>query len=100
MRTDYPKCLLFFMSTLLITLTLSCSGYTGKKTEKRVAPLIVSGEETVVKLIKMISPEENTGFKLNDPVKVVLAPENSNNLPDSVLIFFNGKHQYFTPKNE
>jgi glutamine cyclotransferase len=39
----------------------------------------------------MISPEENTGYKLNDPVKVVLKLADKNKLPDSVLIFFNGK---------
>jgi glutamine cyclotransferase len=91
MRTDYAKYFLLFILALLIIWTLSCSSRAGKVTEKGVAQAKVSGEEAVAKLIKMISPEENTGFKLNDPVKVVLAPEDKNNLPDSVLIFYNGK---------
>ncbi|MCX6326161.1 MAG: glutaminyl-peptide cyclotransferase [Bacteroidia bacterium] len=91
MRTDYPKYIIFLFVTLLITWTLSCSGRPGKKTEAGVQPVSVLSEEAAVKLIKMISPEENTGFKLNDPVKVILALTDKNKLPDSVLIFFNGK---------
>ena len=91
MRTDYPKYIIFLFVMLLITWTLSCSGRPGKKTEAGVQPASVLSEEAAVKLIKMISPEENTGFKLNDPVKVVLELADKNKLPDSVLIFFNGK---------
>jgi glutamine cyclotransferase len=91
MRTDYAKYIIFVIVMLLISWTISCSGRPGKKTETGVAPATVSGEETVVKLVKMISPEENSGFKLNDPINVVLALEDKNRLPDSVLIFFNSK---------
>jgi glutaminyl-peptide cyclotransferase len=91
MRIDYTKYIIspFFM--LLIIWTLSCSGKPGKKTEAEVKPVSVSSEEPAVKLIKMISPDENTGFKLKEPVKVILALTDKNKLPDSVLIFFNGK---------
>jgi glutaminyl-peptide cyclotransferase len=91
MRTDYRKYIIFIFVMLLITWTLSCSGRPGKKTEAGVLPALVINEEAAVKLIKMISPEENTGYKLNDPVKVVLKLSDKNKLPDSVLIFFNGK---------
>ena len=76
---------------LLITWTLSCSGRPGKNTETGGTPVSVLTREAAVKLIKMISPVENTGFKLNDRVKVILAPEDKNKLPDSVLIYFDGK---------
>ncbi|MEI6047828.1 MAG: glutaminyl-peptide cyclotransferase [Bacteroidota bacterium] len=91
MRTDYPKYIIFFLVMLLLTWILSCSGRPGKQTETGVPQVSVSAEESAAKLIKMISPEENTGFKLHDPVKVILALEDKNNLPDSVVIFFNGK---------
>ena len=91
MRYDCTKYIIFLIVMLLITWTLSCSGRPGKKTEAEVPPATVLSEEVVVRLIKMISPEENTGYKLNDPVNVVLALEDKNRLPDSVLIFFNGK---------
>jgi glutamine cyclotransferase len=91
MRTDYSKFIIFFIVMLLISWTISCSGRPGIKTKTGVDPETVSSEETVVKLIKMISPEENTGFKLNDPINVILALEDKNRLPDSVMIFFNSK---------
>ena len=91
MRTDYHKYIIFFAGLLLITWTLSCSGLPGKKTENKVSPVSVSDPEASGKLIKMIFPEENSGFRLNDPVKVILEPEGKNKLPDSVLVFFNGK---------
>jgi glutamine cyclotransferase len=91
MRTDYTKYIVFVIIMLLISWTISCSGRPGKKTETGIASVTISGEEAVVKLIKLISPEDNTGFKLNDPIKVILALEDKNRLPDSVLIFFNSK---------
>jgi glutamine cyclotransferase len=91
MRTDYPKYLFCLFIMLLISWTLSCSGRSGKKSDAGIPPASIIKEEAAGKLIKMILPEENTGFKLSDPVKVVLALENKNKLPDSVLIFFDGK---------
>lgn len=91
MRTDFQKYFILLPVMLLITWTISCSGRTGKQPETVVPVASVISEEAAVKLIKMISPEENKGFKLNDPVKVVLALENESRLPDSVLVFFNGK---------
>ncbi|MCX6255837.1 MAG: glutaminyl-peptide cyclotransferase [Bacteroidia bacterium] len=91
MRTDCPKYIICLFIMLLISWTLSCSGRSGKKSDAETPPASVINEEAAGKLIKMISPEENTGFKLNDPVKVVLALEDKNKLPDSVLIFFDGK---------
>ena len=91
MRAEYTKFLIFLTVMFLITWTLSCSGRSGKNTETGVPMTYISEEETAAKLIKMISPEENAGFKLNDQVRVILEPEDKSKLPDSVLIFFNGK---------
>jgi glutamine cyclotransferase len=91
MKSDYMK---YFISTcviLFIMWTLSCSGRSGKATESEVKTSSALTGDASVKLIKMISPDENTGFKLNDPVKVVLAAADKNKLPDSVLIYFDGK---------
>jgi glutaminyl-peptide cyclotransferase len=76
---------------ILIAWTLSCSGLSGKKNEAAVQPVAVPEAEAAVKFIKLISPEENSGFKLNSPVKVVLDLANRNRIPDSVLIYFDGK---------
>jgi len=76
---------------ILITWTLSCSGRSGKYSEAKDQQESVHNEEISLKFIKIIAPEENAGFKLNDPVSVILALEDKNRLPDSVLISFNGK---------
>lgn len=91
MRIDFSKYFISLFVLLLITWTLSCSGRPGKKTEPEIPTGSLVPEEAVTKLIKLISPDENSGFKLNDPVKVVLALEDKNKLPDSVLIYFDSK---------
>ena len=95
MKTDYTKYALSLFALLLITWTLSCSGRSGKKGPAELKPAEPTTESftgaAVADLIKMISPEENAGFKLNDQIKVVLALSKKNEVPDSVTIFFNGK---------
>ena len=90
MRTDYPKYFIAFFVLALLTWTLSCSGRSGKNIEAEIRPVAADGEEEIFKLIKLISPEENSGFKLKDPIKVILAAEDPKRLPDSVLIFSMG----------
>jgi glutamine cyclotransferase len=92
MRTDYSKYIIILSGVIIITWILSCSGRPGNNAETGVNRVSVSGNEGTAKIIKMISPEENAGFKLHDPVKVILAAEDRNKPPDSVMIFFNGKH--------
>jgi glutaminyl-peptide cyclotransferase len=90
MRTTHANYLILVPALLFITWILSCSGRPGKKTEAIVPPQSISAEKAADKLIKFLSPDENSGFKLHDPIVVILAPENKTNLPDSVAIFFNG----------
>src|ERR1035437_4073750 len=92
MKTDYQKYLIFLSVFLLLTLTLSCSGRSGKIKETIVQPSQIMNEDPPEKLIKIISPEEDTGFKLNQPVKLTLALEDNKTIPDSVTVFFNGNH--------
>lgn len=70
---------------------LSCSGRSGKTAGEVSRPEQSTGEEVSSRLIRIVSPEENTGFKLNQPIKIVLALENKSVIPDSVTIYFNGK---------
>jgi Glutamine cyclotransferase len=60
--------------------------------ETIVQPSQIMNEDPPEKLIKIISPEEDTGFKLNQPVKLTLALEDNKTIPDSVTVFFNGNH--------
>jgi glutamine cyclotransferase len=91
MRTDYPNYLISLSIMLLLTWILSCSGKPGKKTESGMQPSSVNNEVVAVKLVKVKSPEENAGFKLNNQIKVVLELADKNRIPDSVLIHFDGK---------
>jgi len=91
MRINYPKCVIPPFTVLFLAWTLSCSGRPDKKNTASVKPVEISNAEVAVRLIKMISPDENTGFKLKDNIKVVLELEDKSKLPDSVLISFNGK---------
>jgi glutaminyl-peptide cyclotransferase len=92
MRSDYRS---FFISVFLLSLliwTFSCSGRSGKTKENSIPASQVTSEEIPAKLIKIVSPEEDASFKLNQPVKVVLGLEDQNKLPDSVTIYFNSKY--------
>lgn len=91
MKTDYLKFIIFLSVMILITWTVSCSGKADKKSEPKAQPVSVASEVITAKLIKMISPGDNTGFKLNEHIKVMLALENNDRIPDSVLISFDGK---------
>jgi len=90
MRTDYPRYAIILFVTILITWTISCSGSRGKDAEAKPANTS-SAEEALLKLIKVVSPDENTGFRIGDQIKVVIAPEDEKKLPDSVIISFDGK---------
>jgi glutamine cyclotransferase len=91
MRMNYLKYFILLTLILLITWIISCSGRTGKPAEKNPQPAAVLEEGSSARLIKMISPDENSGFKLKDQIKVILAPENKSGNPDSVKIWFDGK---------
>jgi glutamine cyclotransferase len=92
MKTDYTKCFVSLSAILLMTWTLSCSGRSGKKSVVEVVPEKAVNEIAAIKLIKMISPEENSEFKLHDQVKVSLSLTNKNESPDSISISFNGNY--------
>jgi glutaminyl-peptide cyclotransferase len=92
MKTDYQKYLISLSVILLLVWTLSCSGRSGKMKEAVIQPAAVLSEESPLKIIKIISPVENTGFKLNQTVKVTLALEDKKSVPDSVSVYFNGNY--------
>ncbi len=91
MRTSYHKYVILFFILALFTWTTSCSGRPGKRTAEETPSVPAASEEEVVRYITLVAPEENTGFRLNEPVRVVLEPQNENRHPDSVQIAFDGK---------
>lgn len=91
MKTDYLKYFFFLTLIMLIIWTLSCSGRSGKTTESKAEKVGADSEELSLKIIKMVSPDENAEFKLNGQIKIVLTPENKKNNPDSVRIWFDSQ---------
>ncbi|MCJ7449380.1 MAG: glutaminyl-peptide cyclotransferase [Bacteroidales bacterium] len=91
MRTDYLKYIISLFTLLLITWTISCSGRPGKEPANGENNILSTEEELRIKLIKILTPGENAEFKLRNPIKVSLAPEEKDKLPDSVLVHFDGK---------
>ena len=83
----------FIITAILLfaTLTISCSGRSGKTTVTNKAEVSGTDAAMPARLIKMLSPEEDAEFKLHSPVKIVLKAENKNQEPDSVVISFDSK---------
>jgi glutamine cyclotransferase len=90
MKTDYMKYFISLTLVMLIIWTLSCSGRSGKTAENKAASSVTVPEEPSLKLIKLILPEENAGFKLHGQIKIVIIPEN-NITPDSIRIWFDSQ---------
>lgn len=87
MRTDYPK---FFISTFLCLALIwmfSCSGKPGRNEVRSSDTASAAVAEKAA--IRFVSPDENAGFKLHEPVKVVLSAEKR--VPDSIIITFDSK---------
>jgi glutaminyl-peptide cyclotransferase len=91
MRTDFKRYLFIPFILVQITWTSSCSGRPGDKTEAVVPASPAPVDAASVKLIKMLSPEENASFKLKEPVRVVMNVADKDRVPDSVVISFDGK---------
>jgi glutamine cyclotransferase len=90
MKSNCVRYLLTFLTLILVTWIISCSGKPGRPAvENRTAPAI-SEEPADMKII-MKSPEENAEFSLGASIKVILEPESKNLLPDSVIVTFDGR---------
>jgi glutamine cyclotransferase len=91
MRSDYSRYLIILFVLLQANLGTSCSEGSGRKKEVVAPPVTAVNEEAAIRLVKLVSPEENASFKLKDPVKVLLDVKVSDREPDSVLISFDGQ---------
>jgi glutamine cyclotransferase len=91
MRTDHSRYLIILSILLQVFWTSSCSGRPGKEPENAVPASLNAVEKAGPKLIRLVSPEENASFRLKEPVKVAMELRDKDNLPDSVVISFDGK---------
>jgi glutamine cyclotransferase len=91
MSTDFTRYLIILFTLFQVTWTNSCSDPPGKKPGTIVPVALAAGDAASVRLIRLVSPEENTSFRLKEPVRVVLDIVDNDKLPDSVMISFDGK---------
>jgi glutaminyl-peptide cyclotransferase len=92
MKSDMKKVIFVSPATLLIICALSCSGKTGSKNEGSIKSEVVTEEKAPSGIFKMVSPEEDAGFKLHESVKIIMESSGGEKLPDSLRIFFDGKY--------
>jgi glutamine cyclotransferase len=92
MKTEMTRCLIILFLLFQASWTSSCSERPSKKAEA-AAPVTAASDAdaAMIKLIRLVSPEENKAYRLKDPVNVVLEVTNSDRQPDSVIISFDGK---------
>lgn len=88
MKADYPRFVVSVLVSLILVWSISCSGKPGNREEKSEEPAAISDSEKVT--VKIVSPEENTEFRLNDPIGVRLTVEGSNRA-DSIVISFDSR---------
>lgn len=82
--------ILSLLTLLLITWTISCSGRPGQQAEQVITADYEEPGEERVKLISISAPADNSELTLGSLVQVVITPERTDQLPDSVVVFFNG----------
>lgn len=92
MRTEFLKCFVFLTATLLIGSVDSCTGRTGTPSgsDSTLAGSQPAAEPSS-KLITLVSPEENAGMKLNSTIRVNVSLLKTDNSPDSLKIWYDGK---------
>jgi glutaminyl-peptide cyclotransferase len=88
MRHNYIKYFILLTLILLITWIISCSGKPGSTSGIISQPVSTTTFETDSKLIKIISPKDNAGYKLRDNIKVVIEVKDA---ADSVKLWFDGQ---------
>jgi glutamine cyclotransferase len=91
MKNNCLRYLAALFVPLLITWTISCSGRSGKTAVEQKDTNVKTTKISDVRLIKMSSPDENSVFRLGESVKVILQPPNKSQLPDSIIISYDGK---------
>ena len=82
-KTDFTRYLIIIFIIFQVTWTISCSGLPGKKPEPIVPAALAGGDAASARLIRLVSPEENAGFRIKESVKVILEIIDKDKLPDS-----------------
>lgn len=90
MISSYTRYIPLTSLVLLFIWTISCSGRPGESSESAEKK---EGSNSVVKtaeIMKMISPGENAEYKLNEQIRVSVAPDRNEVSFDSLKVYFDG----------
>ncbi len=91
MNNSCIRYLFKFMTMILVTWIISCSGKPGKPPSAEKASAQPAEEADALK-ITIKSPEENSTYKLGSPIPLTLESDSKGSRPDSVAVYFDGKY--------
>ena len=72
MKTDYLRYFVQLTVAMLVAWTISCSGKSGNESAGNTIQASAESGEPEAKLITLVSPEVNAGFKLNDEIEIAM----------------------------
>lgn len=90
MINNYPKYMLAMITALLICWSISCSGRSEKKDIRADETLPESVSEVFVKLIDIVTPEDNSEYITGEGIKVKIESVRREERIDSVTVFYDG----------
>lgn len=80
-----------FVSLIIFSWIVSCSGSSGKLPEKGTDTSVSIQNTAGIPVIKMMSPSENAEYKLHDEIKVSVGSDDKTLRFDSVKVYFDGR---------
>jgi len=90
MSKYYTRYILLYALILQLTWVISCSNSPGRGREVVTGKPDPQTADNSPVFVKMVSPAEDSGFKLKNRIKVVIAPESGDKPIDSLKIYFDG----------
>ncbi len=87
---SYLKYSLVIVFFSFIIWTIACSGKPGTVTEKPIKSENISEATAEQKVIEIVSPAEGSTIQAGDIIQIEFSQLNTNNVPDSVEVYFNG----------
>ncbi len=90
MSKNYTRYILLYTLILQLSWVIACSNSPGRGREPVTSGPASGIADSTPVFVKMVSPGENSEFKLGNKIKVVIAPERGDNSIDSLKIYFDG----------
>ena len=92
MKAEKIKYSILLLLVAAVASLSSCAGRSEKPSGNQAPAPATADAERPGTLIKMISPEENAGFRLHESIKIILEATEKGKSPDSVKIYFDSNY--------